>query len=204
MNEGRKQVFGGPAGCGLGRKREREREMRRSRSIEKRAAGRAGLMSAGQERGQGPAGPHLPQEGEEPRVRGQIGVDGEGQERGTHQMHWPLGGENQHHDVLSWREFRQGARGAGTQRPQEQQQPQRQPGLPAQQHLGLTWRPHPPGVRSDRRDRRTSSCPATASFSPFRRPLTPHPSHCSLSTRPASPLAPTSLRDFPSAVVTST
>lgn len=94
--------------------------------------------------GQGPGGQRLPQEGEEARVRGQVGVDGEGQEGGAHQVHRPLGGEVQLHGVLSLRGARPGARGEGTERPQQQQQRrrQRQPPRPAQQHLELTWLPH--------------------------------------------------------------
>lgn len=52
---------------------------------------------------QGPAGRRLPQEGEEPRVRGQVGIDGERQEGGAHQVHRLRSGKVQLHSVLGLR-----------------------------------------------------------------------------------------------------
>ena len=155
-------------------------------------------MSGGQELGEGPKGSHLPQKGEKPRVRGQVAVYGYGQERWTQQVHWPLGGEFQHRDVLSWCGSSREARGAGTEQSQEEQQRQRQPGLPAQQHLGLTWLPPPVSSSAATSETwRTSSQPATAAFSPS------PPAHASspLPLRPASlPLLPASLPLLPASL----
>ncbi|KAL0595974.1 hypothetical protein AAY473_033921 [Plecturocebus cupreus] len=150
----------------------------------RRVAGRADIGVRRTGEGTGPGGWRLPQEDEEPRVRSQAGIDGDGQERGAHQVQRPLGEEVQVHDVLCLRRSGQGARGEGTQWPQEQQQQRRrrQRRLREPQHLWLTWLLPPPRAAQRRvESSRTSSRGAPAPFSPFLRPVPPpHPSHCAL------------------------